>query len=209
MRNIVVYERSLLRICRNATILLIFITINCCAGPRKPDTKAPDSQIEENWIVRDPFPSATLAVDIILRNTIWEIEGVVPRESWMVVEDVQPTAFKIKDVVFVSFFERNEFYISGQEMRRRAALLHGNLGLVDAKYLLEHQVEIPVVFQNYYIVFPGTVLQNSFNRRLYVPVLYWLWPTNSWDIYFAPLDNFWYEFKSLSWSDSGCVVVTK
>ncbi len=148
----------------------------------------------------DPFPSATLAADIILEKTTWKVDGVIPEVSWGVVEDVQPSKFKIQDLELHSLFKAGESGISNPEMRRRAIVLGGNLGLVDAKYLIAYQTEIPDEWQDCYIVFPGTVLRNSFTGDSYAAVLY-ATGISSWRLSFTYLNSDWYV--------DGCVVSIK
>ncbi len=163
---------------RKLISLFIVILISGCARQHKPDAK-----VNENWIIRpDPFPSATLAADII------------PKE-WVVVEDVQPSKFQVKDMEMVSFLETGEDYVKGEVMRKRAVGLKANLGLADAKYLLDHQAEIPLEFQNKYIVFPGTVLRGS-GGGLHVPCLGW--DGDRWVLNFFWVDGGFRDFGRLA-----------
>lgn len=95
------------------------------------------------------------------------------KKRWEIVEDVELSKFDIKNLSFISFLENGEDYIRGEEMRKRAVTLKANRGLADAKYLLDHQAEIPAKLRGKkYIVLPGTVLRDS-NGYLCVPYLHW------------------------------------
>ena len=108
------------------------------------------------------------------------------KKKWGVVEDVSPFEFKVKDLEFISFLEKGEDYIGGEEMRKRAVGLKANLGLADAKYLLDHKAEIPAKLRGKkYIVLPGTVLRDS-NSDLRVPYLGWV--GGRWVLRFLWLD---------------------
>lgn len=178
---------------RKSIALLVVILVSGCAGPHKPDTKAPNTKTDENWRIvykTPPFPSTTLAADVLLGFTIWEIRGIIPMESWGVVEDVEPIKFHIQNIALAPFSQEGELAIGSREMRDRAALIGGDFGLVDAEYLLEHQADIPASWQNYGIVFPGTVLRNSSDNGFYVPVLI-CWIGGDWQLSFNSLDGDW------------------
>ena len=71
----------------------------------------------------------------------------------------------------ISFLKENESSINGEEMVRRARMeLDANYGQEDAEWLLEHQKEIPVELQNFYLPFPGTIWRGASGGRL-VPYL--------------------------------------
>ena len=109
------------------------------------------------------------------------------KKKWGVVEDVSPFEFKVKDLEFISFLEKGEDYIGGEEMRKRAVGLKANLGLADAKYLLDHKAEIPAKLRGKkYIVLPGTVLRDSVGDLL---VPYLGWRGGRWVLDFNWVDN--------------------
>lgn len=109
-------------------------------------------------VKRNPFPSEVLAAELIPEYE----DGSGQKRKWEVLEDVQPIEFKVGDLEFPIFLKDGDpGYIVGEELRRRAVELRGNFGLVAAKYLLEHQDEIPTEMQKFYIVLPGTLLRDS------------------------------------------------
>ena len=134
------------------------------------------------------FPSENLAADLIpqYRNE----DGSVCR--WEVIDDVDPAQFEGKDIEFISYLNNGEEFgwgIAGEVMRERAIQLRANLGLVDAKYILEHQDEIPADLQGkVYIVFPGTLL-NDFDGN--TNVAYSTWDGQYWRLYFTWLSDIW------------------
>ena len=92
-------------------------------------------------------------------------------EGWEVMEDVAPSTFDVGKLTLRSFLKQGESPIGGDEMRKRAVELKGNLGLTDGKRMLAEQDKIPVEFREFYIPLPGTVLRDS-GGDLFVPYLY-------------------------------------
>ncbi len=106
------------------------------------------------------FPSERLVPDLIPKG-------------WKVLEDIEPTAnLDVGKLKFRSFLKDGESYIGGDEMRKRAITLGGNLGLCDAPRILADQVKIPANLRDCYIVLPGTKLRAS-GGDLRVASLYW------------------------------------
>lgn len=114
------------------------------------------------------FPALINASDLIPEYT----DRAGKKRKWEVIEDVEPSGLDITKLVPRSFLRNGESYISGEEMRRRAIELKGNLGLSDGKRLLDERDKIPPEFRNYYIALPGTVLRGS-GGDLGVPFLGW------------------------------------
>ena len=125
--------------------------------------------------VDDRFPSEIFAAKLI-------------PENWEVLEDIAPTLKSIADLELVPFLNQNESFIAGTVMRSRAITLKANLGLVDAKYLLDHQLEIPAEFRSNVLVFAGTLLRGS-NGDLHVAYL--CWNGNRWCLRFYRVGCDW------------------
>lgn len=130
------------------------------------------------------FPSLTIAAELIPE---YEDERG-NRHKWEIVEDVPPSKFKISDLKFLSFLKKGKSSATGKTMRRRAVAMKGNLGLADVKYVLEHQAEIPVEFQNNYLVFPGTLLRDPYGLLC---VAYLYWGGGRWYLFWYWLSNVW------------------
>ncbi len=128
------------------------------------------------------FPSEIQAADLI-------------PEGWTVVEDVEPSKFNVSDLEFVSFLEGEEQSVTGEEMRKRAVTLQGNLGLCDGKRMIACQNEIPEDLRSKYIVLPGTVLRYSVGFLL-VPCL--LWFGDRWILGFRWLVCDWFSLGRLA-----------
>ncbi len=108
------------------------------------------------------------------------------KKGWNIVEDVGASEFKVKDLELVSFLKEGEEGVSGEKLRRRAVKLKANFGLEDAKYVLDHQAEIPVEFRGKYIMFPGTL----FDCLHIVSIK---WEDNKWQFGFVPV-GFGFDF---------------
>ena len=115
--------------------------------------------------------------------------AIVAKYGYTVVEDVEPSQFKVKNLKFITFLKSGELYITGETMRQRAITLKGNFGLIDGQYLLDHQEEIPKKMLGKYIVLPGTLLRGS-DGRLFIACLRWrggrwvlgfVWLGGGWD----------------------------
>lgn len=118
--------------------------------------------------------------------------GLIPETNgckWEVVEDVEPSEFKVEDLDFVGFLEPGESVVTGTVMRERACTLKANFGLSDAPRLLEEQADIPESVRGKYIVLAGTKVRNP-GGDLGVPVLCfdgeqwylrWFWLGRDWD----------------------------
>lgn len=94
------------------------------------------------------FPSVILAAEFI-------------HKGWTVVQDVQPSTFKMSNLEFVPLVGSVEDHVYD---------LKTKLGLVDMKYVLDHSEEIPSEFRDKYLVFAGTLLRNS-DGLLYIACL--------------------------------------
>lgn len=100
------------------------------------------------------------------------VPDLIPN-GWTVLEDVEPTAnLDVAKLKFVSYLNGHESYIVGDEMRKRAVMLGGNLGLSDAPRILCDQAKLSVESHDYFILLPGTRLLRS-DDVLVVPCLFW------------------------------------
>jgi len=122
------------------------------------------------------FPCQTLCPDLI-------------PAGYEVIEDVEPSQFQVKDLKLVPFLEDGENYVDGEELRQRAKKLKANLGLADAKFIMDHQNEIPTEFRDKYLVFTGTLL-HSLGGEL--SVAYLSWSRGRWYLSFYWLGHGWF-----------------
>jgi len=112
-------------------------------------------------------------------------------KGWEIVEDVKPSKFEVKDLELVSFLEKDkdEESVKGEVVRQRAVSLRANLGLDDAKYVLDHQIEIPVEFRGKFLLFPGTLFD-----CLHIVCLFW--KDGQWQPCFLPV-GFGFDFDDV------------
>lgn len=130
------------------------------------------------------FPSLTLAADLIPEYT--DKDG--NKRKWEIVSDVAPSAFQIGDLKFLSFLKKNKNSVTGKTMCQRAVVMKGNLGLADAKRFLAEQEKIPQRLRGLYIVFPGTVLRDSYGR---LDVADLRWDRGRWSLRWSWLGGDW------------------
>ncbi len=112
------------------------------------------------------------------------------KDGWTLLED---TPFDGKQFVpdLVEFLKPGESYVSGEVMKQRAKELNAHLGQRHAEYLLDHQELILKEWRgNYFLVFPGTVWQDSDGDRS-VPFLNW--DGGRWYLDFYWLRYDWYD----------------
>ncbi|TSC84328.1 MAG: hypothetical protein G01um101413_623 [Parcubacteria group bacterium Gr01-1014_13] len=104
-------------------------------------------------------------------------------------QDVQQTVFEeqVGLIEIVSFVEPNDFYIHGKAMRLRAVGLRANLGLLDAKCLLDHQEKITEDFRKRRLVFTGTLMRGPDNALSFAYLFY----DRSWQLKVQWLDWNW------------------
>lgn len=103
-------------------------------------------------------PSERLAADLIPAD-------------WEVVEDVEPSVTDVAKLRPVPILKDGESCIGGDEMRKRAVVSKGNLGLADGKLIIAEQANLSADFNGFLIPLPGTVLRDP-HGRLYVAYLY-------------------------------------
>ncbi|MEK9182947.1 MAG: hypothetical protein AAB849_00350 [Patescibacteria group bacterium] len=114
-------------------------------------------------------------------------EMVAAEHGFTVVEDVPLTECKASDLELVPFLQSEDGgRIGGETLRKRAVTLKSNLGLMDAKRLLDNQSEIPIEFRGKVLVFTGTFLRDS-DGSLHVSCLYG--NGDRWCLSFYWIDN--------------------
>lgn len=143
------------------------------------------------------FPSEIFASDFI--KNLAEHLALRGGERLIVEEDVVPSNFRVKDLEFIPVLESGDRDIYGDMLRRRAAHCNANFGLVDGKYILEHQDEIPFQLceSNTAIVLPGTLLRTSRLTRLHpsgcqvIATLWWNRDNGRWHSSCTALERGW------------------
>ncbi|MDO8496283.1 MAG: hypothetical protein Q7S43_03120 [bacterium] len=111
------------------------------------------------------------------------------KEGWTLLENVPRRLNSIIDGV--SFLKGSETSTNGEEMVRRARTeFNASYGQEDAEWLLEHQDKIPAELRKFYLVFPGTIWQDSDGCRG-IPCLGWR--GGRWILCFGWLGNGWYS----------------
>lgn len=109
------------------------------------------------------------------------------KEGWKLLEDTPRSITSAKDLELVPFLKDGENSIRGEELVLRArGELKANYGQHDAEYILEHQEEIPEGFRKYYLVFTGTVWEDSDGGR---GVAYLRFGGERWVLSFSWLDD--------------------
>lgn len=94
----------------------------------------------------------------------------------------------------VEFLKQGESSVNGEVMKLRAKELNAHLGQGEAEYWLENQHLIPVECRGKYLVFPGTVWQDSDGDRI-VPCLGWR--GDRWCLLFRWLGGGWVSYGRL------------
>lgn len=109
------------------------------------------------------------------------------KEGWMLLENVPCRLNSI--IEGVSFLKGSETSVNGEEMARRARVeLDAHYGQEDAEWALENQDKIPAELRKFYLVFPGTIWQDSRGRR---PVPGLNWYGDRWLLSFYWLGSVW------------------
>lgn len=135
------------------------------------------------------------AVVALLKKGKFPSQSIATEYGYTVEEDVEPSKFQVKNLEMVSFLENGENYVKGEKMRQRAVGLKANLGLADAKYVLEHQAEIPPEFRNNkYLVFTGTLLRDP-DGSLHMADL--RWDGQRWLLGFYWVARVWFDHDRL------------
>lgn len=154
----------------------------------KPEAESTLDQIAE-LIVRAGRPTNSFCLD-------------KRKDGWTLLENVQ-RRLTSANIDVVSFLNGNENYINGEEMVRRARMeLDANYGQEDAEWLFENLgAGIPFELRKFYLVFPGTVWQDTGGGRL-VPCLRWGDGQGQWIFGFLRLDD-------VFWLSSGRLIIPR
>lgn len=131
----------------------------------------------------------------------FQTKRIAAKYGCTVVEDVQHSKFKVKDLEYISYlFEHGRNKNNGgmmdfTDVRRRAVYLKGNFGLLDGEHILKDQEAIPKWLRgNKYITLTGTLLRNS-NGDTGIMFLYW--DGESWKMMFHDSDLKFFDYFSL------------
>jgi len=79
------------------------------------------------------------------------------KKGWTLRENTLCRIESVQNLELVPFVTFNNPCISGSELRALARNLGVNYGQEDAEFILQHKDEIPEEFQEYRLLFPGTV----------------------------------------------------
>lgn len=99
-----------------------------------------------------------------------------PEESWELVRDVTGSAsisdLKLELVLYLDWGEQAD--LNNDEIEERLNDI-GGLGQHHAKYLLDHQDEIPSEWRKHYLLFPGTIMRGTgqYGGILHMPCMWW------------------------------------
>ena len=112
------------------------------------------------------------------------------KDGWELIENVALEGESI--LTLDTFLREDESSVIGHTMLERAkedAEEKGaRTGQLHAERMLEQQDKIPAEWQNFYLVFTGTVWRNS-DGRIYVPYLYW--SDDEWRLRWRYLGTYW------------------
>ena len=112
------------------------------------------------------------------------------KDGWELIENVALEGESI--LTLDTFLREDESSVIGHTMLERAkedAEEKGaRTGQLHAERMLEQQDKIPAEWQNFYLVFTGTVWRNS-DGRIYVPFLYW--NDGRWRLRWRYLGTYW------------------
>ncbi len=125
-------------------------------------------------LAKSEFPSSAIAAEY----------------GYTVVEDVAPVLKSVGDLELLGFLREGESALPGEEMRKRAVEAKANLGLVDLKFVLAHQAEIPAEMSQFYIIFSGTLLWGSDGGAV---VAYLRWRDDRWIVRFDGVALGWFD----------------
>jgi len=115
-------------------------------------------------------------------------------KDWKLERNIKETQlFSPNQLECVSFLEEGESFVTYEELVKRAEKIRADLGQRQAEHLLEHQEEIPKEWQQYCLVFLGTVwIEKSGSRHCS-----YLYFDGHWSLGFAWLSNDFYPAMRL------------
>lgn len=151
------------------------------AGDLYYDLDGQLNEIKRQLRQNSGYPFDPMALKRHLQKAVeGKFDGVAPafvynktKDGWTLIENTPRRITSVRDLELVTFLKNGEVSVKGEEMVHRARVeFDANYGQEDAEYVLEHEVEIPKEFRPYYLVFPGTVWQDSHGNR-YVSCLDW------------------------------------
>lgn len=149
------------------------------------------------------YPFDMVALKRHLQNAVeGKFDGVAPafvhdktKDGWTLIENTPRRITSVRGLELVPFLEKDESYVNGEEMVRRARVeLDANYGQEDTEYVLARQDEIPEEFRSYCLVFPGTVWRDAYGYRR---VPYLIWYGKRWLLNFDWLRRVWYSSDRL------------
>ena len=111
-------------------------------------------------------------------------------DEYKVIEDVEPSEFKVSQFKFVpcSRIKKGIDFPSFEMMRGCAVDLNANLGLSDAKNILQHEDELPRPTRENKmgneIILPGTLVR-SHNKCILYPYFKFDWESKCWKLTFV------------------------
>jgi hypothetical protein len=111
-----------------------------------------------------------------------------PYRGWRLVSDGNKKPAGTITLELVPLLKKEEAFISGDEMIRRARKLDADLGQHYAELLLANQQEIPEEWREFYFVFPNTVWQNLAGAHG-MPSLDWA--SGQWVLNFRWIGDVW------------------
>lgn len=174
------------------------------AGDLYHDLDGQLNEIKRQLRQNSGYPFDPMALKRHLQKAVeGKFDGVAPafvydkaKDGWTLIENTPRRITSVRDLELVPFLKKGESYVNGEEMVRRARVeFDANYGQEDAEYVLEHEAEIPEEFRSYYLVFSGTVWQDSHGDR---DVQYLHWRGRRWYLYWRLLGN--------DWDSSDCLV---
>lgn len=108
------------------------------------------------------------------------------QEGWTLLADVPPDGNSTLELT--KFLKKGETYVKGEIMLERAKERGQMAGQCHAERMLGMVSQIPASWQDFVLVFPGTVWQDALGLR-FVPVLFWC--GDAWDLRWFWLGRDW------------------